>query len=136
MPNHFHLLIKQSGDDGIQEFIRKVQNSYTKYFNIRYQRVGPLLQGPFKAVLVESDDQLLHLSRYIHLNPYVSELVDNLELYPYSSYRSYINLSDDILCVSAEIVRLLGNNDYKEFVQDHANYAVELEQIEHIVIDD
>ena len=61
MPNHFHFLIKQSKEGGITEFISKLSNSYTKYFNTKNDRVGPLLQGEFKAVLVETDEQLLHL---------------------------------------------------------------------------
>ena len=52
MPNHFHFLIKQLKDNGISIFMSQLSNSYTKYFNTKYKRVGPLLQGAFKAVLV------------------------------------------------------------------------------------
>src|SRR3990167_5879702 len=79
MPNHFHFLIRQLKDNGISIFMSQLSNSYTKYFNTKYNRVGALFQGTFKAVLVESDEQLLHLSRYIHLNPIVSGLVKDLE---------------------------------------------------------
>src|SRR3989344_7863223 len=90
MPNHFHLLIKQLGDGGTQEFLSKIANSYTKYFNTKHKRVGPLFQGQFKAVLIESDEQLIHVSRYIHLNPFVSELVSDLTIFPYSSYKYFL----------------------------------------------
>lgn len=69
MPNHFHLLIKQVTKSAIISFMRRITNAYTKYFNERYKRVGPLFQGRYKAILVTEEPYLLHLTRYIHLNP-------------------------------------------------------------------
>jgi len=69
MENHFHLILKQISRDAITTFMRCIMNSYTKYFNKKYERVGPLFQGKFKALLVDKDEYLLHLTRYIHLNP-------------------------------------------------------------------
>jgi putative transposase len=136
MPNHFHFLIRQTKDGGVQEFIRKVINSYTKYYNVKHNRVGHLFQGIFKATLVENNEQLLHLSRYIHLNPYVSDLTDDLEHYYYSSYRSFIGLTEDILCIKEPILELFESaNGYKNFVCDHGDYAKELEQLKHLLID-
>lgn len=136
MPNHFHLLLKQIKDGGIQEFLQKAINSYTKYYNTKYKRVGHLFQGVFKAVLIETDLQLIHLSRYIHLNPFVSNLVENLEYYPYSSYRHFVGSFNDRLS-EAEIVlgQFKSNDDYKEFVIGHSDYARELEQLKHSLID-
>lgn len=75
MPNHFHLLAEQNSNHGILKKLSNIANGYAKYFNTKYHRVGSLFQGPFKAVLVETDEQLLHLSRYIHINPVVSGVV-------------------------------------------------------------
>ncbi|KKQ38573.1 MAG: hypothetical protein US55_C0004G0023 [Candidatus Levybacteria bacterium GW2011_GWC2_37_7] len=68
MPNHFHFLVYQEAPDAIDRFMNSLGTRYTMYFNKRYQRVGPLFQGVYKGVLVESDDQLLYLTRYIHRN--------------------------------------------------------------------
>ena len=86
MPNHFHILLKQVNDNGITMFLSKLTNSYTKYFNTRYKRVGPLFQGSFKAVRIKSDEQLVHTCRYIHLNPLIDYLGKNIRDYAYSSY--------------------------------------------------
>ena len=69
MPNHFHLILQQRAEGGITKFMRKLGTGYTMYFNEKYQRIGVLFQGKFKAIPITSDEYLLHLSRYIHLNP-------------------------------------------------------------------
>jgi len=69
MPNHFHMLIKQSTFNTIDNFINSLNTRYVMYFNRKNNRIGPLFQGVYKAVLVETDEQLLHLSAYIHRNP-------------------------------------------------------------------
>ena len=136
MPNHFHLLLKQLNDGGVQEFIRKVSNSYSKYFNTKNKRVGPLFQGEFKAVTIESDEQLLHVSRYIHLNPYVSGLVKDLKDFRYSSYLDFIGLRNDTLCNKKVILSFFkSSKEYKDFVSDQKSYGIELERIKHLLID-
>lgn len=136
MPNHFHFLLKQLTDGGITEFISKLSNSYTKYFNIKRSRVGPLLQGEFKSVLVESNEQLLHLSRYIHLNPLVSGLVKDLRIYSWSSYPEYIGLSAQKICAKEIILnQFKSSKDYQRFVLDQADYGRELEIIKHQLLE-
>ena len=88
MPNHFHLLVKQNKNRVIESFMRSLSTKYSVYFNKRYDRVGPLFQGPYKAVLVENDNQLLHLSRYIHLKPATTK--DSPLRITYSSYADYL----------------------------------------------
>ncbi len=136
MPNHFHLLIKQTKENGITEFVGKLSNSYTKYYNAKYNRAGPLFQGEFKAVLVESNEQLLHLSRYIHLNPLISYLVKKLNQYEWSSYQEYIGDSFSNNCAKDVILSFYKQpKDYKQFVMDQISYAQELECIKHQLID-
>ncbi len=69
LPNHFHLLIKQMSENSMNQFVQSLLIRYSGYFNRKYKRVGKLFQGVYKAVLINSDEQLLHLSKYIHLNP-------------------------------------------------------------------
>ena len=69
MPNHFHFIVKQTAPDSIDRFINSLNTRYVMYFNKKYDRVGPLFQGVYKAVVVETDEQLLYLSGYIHRNP-------------------------------------------------------------------
>lgn len=136
MPNHFHLTLKQLEDGGITEFMSKISNGYTKYFNIKEERVGPLLQGEFKSVLVESDEQLIHLSRYIHLNPSSSFLVKDPGDYEWSSYKEYIENSER-LCSKEEILAFFKSpEDYKQFVLDQKDYAQKLEIIKHQLLED
>ena len=133
MPNHFHFLVKQESDRGITSFMRHLMNSYSHFVNLKYKRVGPLFQGRFKAVIVDSDEQLLHLSRYIHLNPLVSNLVSDLESYPWSSYVSYIGKRVDNLANSQAVLNSFkSKSDYRQFVLDQEDYARGLENIKHL----
>lgn len=136
MPNHFHLLVRQAQDKGIQKFMQKTLNSYTKYFNTKNNRVGPLFQGAFKAVLVETDEQLLHVSRYIHLNPYVSDLTKDLGSYSYSSYPDYIGAVDQKICTKESVLDFFKSPaDYQGFVVNHGDYARKLEKMKHLLLE-
>ncbi len=136
MPNHFHFLIKQLIEGGITEFVSKLSNSYTKYFNAKNRRVGPLLQGEFKAVLIESDEQLMHVSRYIHLNPLVSYLIKDLKSFEWSSYQEYTYGSEGI-CNKADVLAFFrSSKDYEKFVLDQADYGTTLEIIKHQLIEE
>lgn len=103
MPNHFHLLLRQREENGIQRFMHKIGMGYGRHFNEKYKRTGRLFQGTYKAVPIEHDRQLLHLPYYIHLNPLdlkypgwrKNELPNHknamkfLETYRWSSYLDY-----------------------------------------------
>ncbi len=138
MPNHFHFLLKQLEEKGISNFVANFTNAYTKYFNTKYQRTGPLFTGVFKAVHIESDEQLIHLSRYIHLNPVSSSLVEEsqLENYSWSSYPRYLQHKDDDIIESESVLSFFKTaNKYQEFVLDNASYAKELDKIKHKILE-
>ncbi len=91
MPNHYHLALNQLLEGGISNFMHRLGTSYTNYFNIRQERSGVLFEGAFKAVLVESEEQLLHLTRYQHINPHSLDLTPKeLVNYPWSSLPAYL----------------------------------------------
>ncbi len=137
MPTHFHFLVKQVRDRGITTLLSKLSNSYTKYFNIKYKRVGPLLQGPFQARRVEDDEQLIHLSRYVHLNPIVDSLVKDLGDSPYSSYPEYLGLSETNLFQKKSVLSNFSSaKDYEQFVLDQVQYARELKKIERLLFNE
>jgi len=89
MPDHFHLLVKQITNTAIASLAKKVCTNYAMYFNKKYKRSGSLFDGRYRAVVVDNPEQLLHLSRYIHLNPHLSGLFTVLE-YEYSSYPYFL----------------------------------------------
>ena len=100
MPNHFHLLAT-TPEGNLSEFMRHFNISYTSDFNRRYHRVGHLYQGRYKAFLIDADNYLLEVSRYIHLNPIrtkifakksIEEKRDELLRYTYSSLWGYCSL--------------------------------------------
>ena len=124
MPNHFHFLIKQKSASAIDSFMQSFCTRYSLYFNKTYKRVGPLFQGKYKAVLVKSDEQLLHLSRYIHLNPARSDLAARSDLEAsYSSYKDYLKKRETSWVNTKEVLSLFSeenpNLSYKSFVEDN-----------------
>lgn len=86
MPNHFHLLVKQKLIDGIDRFMSSLGTRYTTFFNKKYKRFGPVCQAVYKAVLIDSDEQLLYLTSYIHRNPLGKKLASQGE-----SLQSYLS---------------------------------------------
>lgn len=135
MPNHFHLLVKQLEEGGITTFISKLSNSYTKYFNTRHKRVGPLFQGSFKAVRIENNEQLMHVSRYIHLNPLIDYLVKDLRTYSYSSYLEFLDQKIGFCQKESITTQFQQPSDYERFVLDQEDYARTIKNIERILME-
>ncbi len=90
LPNHYHWLIRQNGTMGADKLVARVFGSYSQAFNNTYNRSGTLFEGTFHAILVESDEYLRHLSRYIHANPVRHGLALSPDLWPYSNYLEWI----------------------------------------------
>lgn len=138
MPNHFHFLLKQAEDKGISKFLSNLQNSYTKYFNTKHERDGSLFLDQFKAVRVETDEQLIHLSRYIHLNPhtgYITKTLEELGEYPWSSFPDYLAGQSQVINVGYILSFFGSSKKYKEFVFNQAEYQRRLKEIEHLFIE-
>ena len=140
MPNHFHFLVEQLEDEGISKFLSNFSNSYTRYFNTKNKRNGFLFEGRFKSVRIETNDQLIHVSRYIHLNPstsYIVKKIEDLDDYRYSSFPEYIGKELSFqFCNKERIISNFSNkNSYRDFVFDNADYQRDLDKIKHLTLE-
>jgi putative transposase len=136
MPNHFHLVIRQMGDISISKLILKVCTSYSKYFNKKYNRVGGLFQGPFKAVHIDTDEYLLWLSCYIHQNPHTAGLVKNLKDWKWGSYPDYIGARQGSLCKKDVVLERFKNaRDYEKFVDSGFDIIKSKEELKDLLLD-
>lgn len=115
MPNHFHFFVKQKSMGSIDKFMNSLATRYTMYFNRKYRRVGSLCQGVYRAVLISSDEQFIHLSRYIHKQA--------LPHQP-SSYNDYLGKSKTPWINSEEI---LGYFSTKNPVLSYENFVSQAE---------
>jgi putative transposase len=97
MPNHYHLLLRQDGDDSAGLLPQLVFNSYTKAFNRRYGRTGTLFESRYQSVWVDAEGYLLHLCRYIHANPVKARMVSRPEDWPFSNYLEWMDLRQGVL---------------------------------------
>ena len=119
MTNHLHLTVCEIEELGTVRYMQRVLNAYAKYFNTKYEMVGHLFQGPYRAVHVEDNDQLLYLSTYIHRNPReLPGVVGNEHQYEWSSYRDYLgpNRFGKLLDLSLILDQFETANDYRAFV--------------------
>jgi putative transposase len=113
-------IVKQLSVNGISEFMKRLGNGYTKYFNYRYNHSGYLFQGKFKSIHIDTDEYLLWLSAYINLNSKLHKITNNLNKYPWSSYLDYINQRSGTLCNKDIILNQFPhkNYTYKNFMDN------------------
>src|SRR3990167_7493280 len=126
MPNHFHLLVRQSDSNSIKGFMSSLATKYSMYINKKYGREGRLFQGVYKAVRVLSEQQLVYLTKYIHLNPQGKGLLNHRyfslpnylgnikqkwlkpdaildyfsDIHPNFSYKSFLGIGNDLNLIS------------------------------------
>lgn len=137
MPNHFHFLLKQMSVYAMDKFMNSLGTRYTMYFNLKYERVGPLYQGVYKAVLVSTDEQLLHLTRYIHRNPLSikSNTQENALIKQPSTYLEYIEKRKTAWINTSEVLPYFSKTNpklsYKSFMDAEEDQKV----IENLTID-
>lgn len=128
MRNHFHLLL-QTRKANCAEFMRHINICYTGWFNWRYHRRGNLYQGRYKAFLVDADNYLMEVSRYLHLNPVrvssrqdmnYREQWEYARRYCWSSLRGYLDATQAEKCLDYDRIlsRIGGRSAYADFVID------------------
>lgn len=135
MPTHFHFLIRQKKENGTSRFVADVTNSFTRYHNLKAERKGPIFLQRFRAERIMSQEHLIHVSRYIHLNPYSSQIVQNydqLETYRWSSLKEYLS-GKAHLAEPKYLLKIFGDDSsrYRNFVLSNAEYQRTLEYCKH-----
>ena len=123
MTNHYHLMLETPFGD-LALIMKYINSSYTTYFNVKRKRVGHLLQGRYKAILVEADSYAAELSRYMHLNPVRAGMVKSPEDYIWSSYRFYVNGREPAWLTTGFILDYFGAGD-TESRQNYRRYVNE-----------
>lgn len=139
MTNHFHFLVKQNSANAIDGFMNSLCTRYTMYFNRKYKRIGPLYQDVYKAVIVVSDEQLLHLTRYIHRNPVHSDSKGSVSysdiIKQPSSYLEYLGQRKTEWIRPEEILEFFSKTNpslsYQSFVEQKEDFGL----IEKVAID-
>src|SRR3990167_8044606 len=129
MPNHFHLLVYQSKENAISKLMQGLCAAYTMYFNRRYERVGHLFQGRFKASIITNDAYLIHISRYIHLNP------DKHMGWEFSSLPYYLKIKQASWINPQPILELFDDSSYLDFIKDFAGHRQSLVDISSALAD-
>ena len=86
MPNHYHVVLVQRQGGSIPDLMTSLATSAARRFNLKYNQVGHLFQGPYKGNPIDSPGLLLRVARYIHLNPVVAGLVKRPEDWPWSDF--------------------------------------------------
>jgi len=122
MTNHYHLII-ETPEGNLSRIMHHINSSYTTYTNIKRERSGHLFLGRYKAIVVNKDNYLLELSRYVHLNPVRANMSERPEDYPFSSYRAMVSSTEDSLVSTDTIHGMMANNKkdgrnrYRAFVE-------------------
>jgi len=119
MPDHYHLLLSPVKSINVSHFIGTVENSYTRFYNTKNDRRGPLWQSRFRCVRIVNNEQLLHVSRYIHLNPVTADLVKEPQCWEFSSYKLYLQQS---ILDKIQPISIRTSEAYKKFVMDNKDY--------------
>jgi REP element-mobilizing transposase RayT len=136
MPNHYHFLLRQETALPLSKFINVLFNAYVQATNRQQGRKGPLFEGRFKHVWVDRERYLVHLCRYIHLNPLKARLVSEVEAWPWSNYLEWAGLRTGTL-QDREFVRerFSSSDAYRRFVADYEDETTALSSLERYLWD-
>lgn len=134
MPDHYHLLLKILKNEALSKYVNDVENSFSRFFNTQFKRKGPLWETRFKAKRIKSNELLLHVSRYIHLNPTTADLVKNPQDWFFSSFKKII--TDEFLLKDVLTEISIDNQTiYKKFVDDNKDYQKKLKLIKKLILE-
>ncbi|HEY4510179.1 MAG TPA: transposase [Candidatus Paceibacterota bacterium] len=150
MPNHYHLILEELQEGGITKFMHKLGTGYTMYFNKKYDRVGGLFQGSFKAIQVDTDEYLQNLLVYVNvINPGeliepslkdegvkdIENVMQFAKAYPWSTHQEYLGERDSPIIDKGVAHSLFPNpTKYKEFVENSL-LTRKINTIEHLMLE-
>ncbi len=133
-PNHYHLLVQQVADNGIERFMHKLGTSHTKYFNQKNERSGALFQGRFKSVHIESNEQLLYVSAYVNCNSEVHKIA-KADNYEWCSFPEYIGRRKGGLCHKKIVLGQFRNlREYQKFAKINAKEMKSKKEAEKLML--
>ncbi|MEW5908065.1 MAG: transposase [Patescibacteria group bacterium] len=135
-PNHYHFILEQITDNGIEKFMHRLGTGYTMFFNKKYDRNGSLFQGRYKAIHIDSNEYLLHLSVYVNLNNKVHQLESPVSKFrSKSSWEEYVNNLDGF-CKKDIILNQFGNmSKYQEFAENSLKIILERKELEKLLLE-
>lgn len=135
-PNHYHFILEQVADNGIQKFMHRLGGGYTWYFNNKYKRTGSLFQGRYKSVHIDTNEYLLHVSAYVNLNNKAHQFGGSTAKLTMSSWKEYLKNSKEGFC-NKEIVLGQFNNieEYKKFAEDSLKNIREKKEMEKLLLE-
>ena len=119
--NHYHFILEPLVDDGIQKFMHRLSTGYTNYFNEKYKRSGSLFQGTYKAIHINSNEYLLHLSAYVNLNHKVHKSLNKkwMKELNISSFKEYAGKMQKQFCAKNIILGQFGSGkEYESFCKE------------------
>jgi putative transposase len=135
-PNHYHFILKQIDDKGVERFMHKLGTSHTKYFNIKQKRSGTLFQGRFRAVHIDSNEYLLYLSVYVNKNNLIHGY-NRDDNWPYSSLPYYLGKKSDKLVNPDVILKQFESiEQYKDYLENNASHMREKKELEKYLIEE
>jgi putative transposase len=135
--NHYHFILKQLKNKGIETFMQKLGTAHSMYFNKKYVRSGSLFQGPFKAIHIDNNEYFLYLSAYINKNHSIHGYKGG-DGWKYSSFLDFIGKKDDQLhlCNKDPILKQFKNvKEYEDFIKVNALYMKEKKETEKYLLE-
>ncbi len=134
MPTHIHLLLRQEKDQGIKTFMHKSLTSFSKYYNSKNKNSGGVFENRFQAIHIKENEHLIHLSRYIHLNPVTAGIVEDPQNYKFSSYQFYLKGKSQPPFEIDEVMSFFKDpQDYHNYIMIRKEFQRELAKIKYLL---
>jgi len=135
-PNHYHFLLKQIADKGIEKFMHRLCSGFSKYFNIKHRRSGALFQGPFKAVHVDTNEYLLYVSAYVNLNNRVHRLGSGASKSSWDEYLKGKRIKEALCDKEIILSQFKTIAEYEDFAKDGLKIMLARKDMEHLLLED